>query len=366
MKLIRSFIASAAIACSLALAGCSGGDTGAGADDEVTNEDVVDLGDLITADPDKAAAAAMVGDPATLLAEAKREAEVARGDVSAVFKFIHEVASGAPTKTGKTVKGGLPFAKWERDVEGASVRLSVVRTAPNRLRYLLQGKASDNSYLNLLTGIFIKKGPATGGGRFHVSLDNVSALYGAPNATGSVHFWFANHMADKRGRRILYKDVVRKDDPMSTPANFGADLVRVVGKGGRFRSVGVTDVIPELPGPELFAMRVLWKAAEGGRADAVLASLADPQSPVVLGHAHECWDAGGLRTAYADTDPMNDMDNPDEGDTSMCFALAQEDVPDSAATTSGTDNDPDLDVLLDDSGASDISEQEADVAEGAE
>jgi len=129
-------------------------------------------------------------------------------------------------------------------------------------------KNGDGTRTPLLTGIFVKKGPGTGGGRFHVNLTNVSDAFNSPAADGSIHFWFANHKGDKRGRRIAYRNVVRRDDPNKQVVNYGADLVRLVGVGGRFRSVGVGDFIPSLPGSEAMGLRVLWKGGEGGRGTA--------------------------------------------------------------------------------------------------
>jgi hypothetical protein len=361
MKLVRSLAMCTALACSLALAGCSSGAPEEG--DEITSDDVVDLGDLITQDPDAAAAAAQIGDPATLLAEGRREAGIARGDVGAVFDFLRKAAEGEPTRRGVNPR---PNAVWERNVGGTDVRLTVVRVLRERVRYLLEAKKSDGTYLPLLTGIFIRGRERAGGGRFHVDLSAVSDIYGAPNADGSLHFMFANLRGDKRGRRIAYRDVTRRDDASIPAANFSADLVRIVGEGGRFRSVGVADALPEVPGNELFALRLRWRAGLGGRGDAIFSSLADPQNPTVLGKAHECWDKDGLRTAYTDDYAANDAENPNEGDTATCHELAQEDVPVDVARPDGEDADPELDALLDEAGALGLTEADAEVIERAQ
>src|SRR5688572_19786895 len=102
MKLIRSIAISIALASSLALAGCSGGDP---SEDGIGEADIVDLGDLITDEADAAAAAAQIGDPATLRAEARRQAGIAREDVGAVFKFLREAAAGQPSHKGATPNG---------------------------------------------------------------------------------------------------------------------------------------------------------------------------------------------------------------------------------------------------------------------
>jgi hypothetical protein len=194
-------------------------------------------------------------------------------------------------------------------------------------------------------------------------LTNVSDAFGAPGADGAIHFWFANHKGDKRGRRIAYRKVVRRDDPDMRVVNYGADLVRIVGVGGRFRSVGVGDYVPTLPGSEVMGMRILWKAGEGGRGAAAIASIT-PKA--LLGTAHECWDKAGLRTAYSDDNPNNDAMNPNEGDLTMCAGFAQEPPPDQTnVSESGMDADPELDALLQESGAADISEADADTADYA-
>jgi hypothetical protein len=363
MKLLRPTLAGVLFACTVALAACGGNDTNNnGPQDEITDEDIVDLGDLIQQAPDAAAAAEMVGEPATILAEGKRQAEIARTDVAAAFSFIKQAAEGAPTTKGVT-PAGRAWARWVKDISGTEIRFSAVRTSEDRLRYLVQGKAADGSYKALLTGIFVKKAKKRGGGRFHVNLSNMSDLYQVPGADGTVRFEFANHKDEIRGRRIAYLNVTRRADPMAPAANFGADLVRITGQGGRFRSVGVGDLIKELVGNEVFALRVQWKRDEGGRGAAAMASLVNPQSPVLLGTAHECWDAEGLRTAYMDDYAANDTTNPNENDVGMCAGFAKENVPKDSASLSGSDPDPELDGLLDDSGASDITEAEACMAE---
>jgi hypothetical protein len=66
MRLLRSTLATLVLSSSLALAGCGGEPEPAPVVEEIAQDDVVDLGDLITQDPDAAAAAEMIGDPATL------------------------------------------------------------------------------------------------------------------------------------------------------------------------------------------------------------------------------------------------------------------------------------------------------------
>ena len=134
-----------------------------------------------------------------------------------------------------------------------------------------------------------------------------------------------------------------------------------MGVGGRFRSIGVGDVIPGLPGQEALGLRILWKAGEGGRAAAAVASLG--ANPQLLGTSQECWDKDGMRTAYTDDNPDNDGVNPTEGDLTMCAGFAQESPPDQGdVNENGQDSDPELDALLEESGAMDIDAAEADVA----
>ncbi|MDI1443400.1 hypothetical protein [Polyangium sp. 6x1] len=361
MKWLRYTLSSLVLSSALALAGCGGNSEPEPSADPIADDEIVDLGDLIQQDQDAAAAAEVVGDPATLLAEGKKQGDKVRSDVAAVMSFIKEAAQGEPARKGVTADGRA-YAQWVKTIQGAEITFSAVRMTQDRLRYLVQGKASDGAKKPLLTGIFVKKGPKTGGGRFHVNLSNVSDLYNAPGADGSVHFWFANHKGDKRGRRIAYLNVVRRDDPQMQKVNYGADLVRLVGVGGRFRSVGVGDVIPDLPGNEAIGLRILWKAGEGGRAVAAVASLGPDAK--LLGTAHECWDKEGLRSAYKDDNPSNDETNPDEGDLAMCAGFAEEAPPDQAdVNENGQDTDPELDALLEESGAMDIDAAEADAAD---
>lgn len=365
MRLLRSTLATLVLSSSLALAGC-GGDTEPGpapAVEEIAQDDVVDLGDLITQDPDAAAAAEVLGDPATLLAEGKRQGEKARMDVAAVLSFVKQLAADGPVKKGANA-AGKAFALWKKNLAGKDVSLLLLRVEPGRFRYLVGLDNAGAAPTPLLTGIFIKKGPGTGGGRFHVNLTNVSDAFNAPGADGAIHFWFANHKGDKRGRRIAYHNVVRRDDPDKRTINYGADLVRLVGVGGRFRSIGIGDFIPALPGSEAMGLRILWKAGAGGRGTAAVASLGAMKQ--LLGTAHECWDAAGKRTAYKDDNPNNDAMNPDAGDLTMCSGLTDEPPPDQGSVSeSGTDSDPELDALLQESGAMDISEADADMVDAA-
>lgn len=363
MKLLRSTLATLVLSTSVALMGCGGDPDPVGpTTEEITQDDVVDLGDLITQDPDATAAAEMIGDPAILLKEARRQGEGARMDVAAILDFIKQLSADAPARKGARADGKA-FALWKKQIAGKDCSLLLVRVEPGRFRYLAALENMDGTRTPLLTGIFVKKGPRTGGGRFHVNLTNASDAFNAPGADGAVHFWFANHKGDLRGRRIAYRNVVRRDDVDKRKLNFGADLVRLVGVGGRFRSVGIGDFVTTVPGPEAVGLRVLWKAGDGGRGSAAVVSLA---TKMPLGVAHECWDKGGLRSAYEDDNPGNDATNPNEGDLTMCAGFAKEPPPDNGAVNeSGLDNDPELDALLQESGAMDISEADADTVDAA-
>jgi len=361
MKLLRYTLAMLVLSSSVALAGC-GGDPEPAPAAEIAQDDVVDLGDLITQDPDAAAAATVVGDPAIMLESAKLQGKNALMDVAAVLSFVKQLAADAPAKKGARADGKA-FALWQKTLAGKNVSLLLLRVETGRFRYLVAVDNTDGTRSPLLTGIFIKKGPGTGGGRFHVNLTNVSDAFNAPGADGAIHFWFANHRGDKRGRRILYRDVVRRADVDKRVLNYGADLVRLVNVGGRFRSVSVDDFIDTLPGKEAMGMRVLWKRGEGGRGTAAVVSLGAKQ---LLGTAHECWDKDGLRTAYKDDNPNNDAMNPDDGDITMCAGFADE-APTNQGNVSenGADPDPELDALLQESGAMDITEAEAAMVDAA-
>ncbi|HRI63603.1 MAG TPA: hypothetical protein PK156_05180 [Polyangium sp.] len=362
MKTLRYALATLALSASIAVVGCGGDPDSNSAGDEITQEDVVDLGDLIIQDNDATAAATVIGEPATLLAEGQRQGEKARADVAAVLGFVRQLATGGPTRKG-TRADGKAFAFWNKQIVGKSVSLLLLRVEDRRLRYLVVLDNADGTHTPLMTGIFVKKGPGTGGGRFHVNLTNVSNAFGAPNADGEIHFWFANHTGDKRGRRIVYRNVVRRDDAEKRVRNYGADLVRLVNVGGRFRSISIDDFVGTPQGNEAMGMRMLWKAGVGGRGSAAVVSLGTKQ---LLGTAHECWDANGLRSAYKDDDPSNGMTDPDEGEVTMCAGFADEPPPDTGnVSENGMDADPELDALLQESGAMDISESDANMVDNA-
>jgi hypothetical protein len=354
-----------ALAAALALSAC-GSLSNQDDDAPVGLEDVVEVDDLLVEDLDDVSAAGQVGEPAELLAEAQRQGTEMRQHIRNVVNFIKGVIQDddgvrrEADNTGLT-PDGRPYAMWQADQDGVMVRFRAVRINATRIRYLLTGQEADAPEKALLTGIFVKHAPRKGGGRLHLNLSNVSDLFEGPNADGSMHLVFANHRPDLRGRRMLYRNVVSRDDLDAPPKNYGADLIHKVGTGGRFRSVSVGDLIPQVPGLEAMGMRVLWRHGEGGRADVAVANVTPTRR--ILGHAHECWDVEGLRTAYADTIPENDNVNPNEGDVTdgqSCGGFGPDDANEDAADTDGQDTDPELDDLLDDADASDITEEEAD------
>lgn len=363
-KLLHT-IFGATVALTLAAAGwgCAA-DKGAAATTETVGEDdVFNTDDLLVAEA-SGSGAAKVGDPATLLKVARDAVDKSRTHIKGVVDLIKEVAGGKkPTQTGTTVVGKLPYGKWTGSKNGVDLTLWVIRTAENRLRYVLYGKKGNDPAKALLTGVFIKKAPRVGGGRLHVSLTHATALFGAPGKTGSMHVWFANHKSDAKGRRVAYVNVKDAADPQSLPANYAADAIYRPGAGGRLRQIYVADIDTKQPGLELFAMRVLWKIGTGGRADAIYAAVST-QKTEKLAVAHECWGPDGNRTAYSST--PDDPNNAKEGDTKTCFTFAEESVPETVATTSGKDPDPELDQLLADSGAAGIGEADANKVEGAQ
>jgi len=355
-------VAAAAVLVAAVPACKSDADPSAAAGQEVGQDDVFNTDDLVLADAG-GAGAGKIGEAAVLLGVAKKSVDQSRSHVRTVVDVIKEIAEGKkPTATGVTVVGKFKYGKWTGTKAGVNLTLWVIRTAENRLRYVVVGtKGADTKVL--LTGVFIKKAPRVGGGRLHVSLANVSALFGAPNKAGSMHVWFANHRADVRGRRIAYlgvKDLTKADD---VPANFALDAIYKPGVGGRLRQISLDDHDPAEKGLEIFALRVLWKHAVGGRADAVYANLAAGKV-TKLADVHECWGPSGLRTAFKASKP--DPNNANEGDTSKCFDIAEETPPDAAASADGKDPDPELDALLTEAGAAGIDQADADKNEGAQ
>lgn len=340
--------------------GTEGDGGGGGGGEAVSADDIIDLGDLAVADTDASAVAAQLGDPATLRQLALDQGEQVRGDVVAVLRHLRDAGEGAPDVTGTNALG-QPYGQWDSVVDGVNVRLIAIRTAENRVRYVLQGEQADATYLPLMTGVFVKSGPRKGGARFHLSLTRTSDTFEQPNTDGSLHVLIANHSDTLRARRVRYRNVVDRAEPDAPPKNFSADLLRQVGVGGRYRSAAFADFAPEIAGQELVALRAAWKIGVGGRADVLVASLGEPgpSDNVLVGRGHECWDAAGLRTAYADTIAANDATDPNEGDATSCAGLAQSDPEPAVADPDGTDADAEVDELLEESGANDVTEDEA-------
>ncbi|HEY4220883.1 MAG TPA: hypothetical protein VGO62_06060 [Myxococcota bacterium] len=329
--------------------------------DAVTKDDTPDLSDLINKDDGGAAAAGQVGEPATLLAMAQDQGETVRSNVASVLQFVHDATANDPTVQGKNVLN-QPFARWDIHGDlGLSLHVFAIRTEPDRVRIIVQGE-KDALSLPLMTGVFVKKAPRVGGGRFDLSFTNISQIFDAPGqgTDGSLHFLFANVRPDLHGRRVAYIDVIDHAKGQTEPQSFVADLVRLVGVGGRFRSIYAADIAPQLPGFEAVGMRVAWLKGLGGRADAVIATQANGGQ--ILAISHECWDNDGLRTAYQDSVAGNDSDanaGPDSGDVAHCNNLDDSTVDSAAVQNNTTDTDPDLDSALDDAGATGVTDDEA-------
>jgi hypothetical protein len=136
MKLLRYTLTTLVLSSSLALVACGGDPEPSPVADEIAQEDVVDLGDLITQDPDLAAAAEVIGEPATLLAEGRRQGEKARSDVAAVLSFVKQLAADGPVKKGAKADGKA-FALWKKTIAGKDASLLLLRVEPGRFRYLV-------------------------------------------------------------------------------------------------------------------------------------------------------------------------------------------------------------------------------------
>ena len=347
----------------------SGGSTAPGA------SDIVNVDELTLEDDDNAAGAAQVGDPARLLALSKQEARRASGDARAVFSMIRDVTQNvSPTRTG-TTQAGLAYALWKKEAGGKTTSLVVIKVTENRFRYILAGReGTSGTFTRVLTGIFVKRGENKGAGRFHLDLTNSNELYDRPDRVGKVHFFFANFRDDVKVRRVVNRGVRPASDLTAPPRNYSMDVVFKPGRGGRVRTAVLGDIAP-VPGVEAMGLRVLWRHANpdagvlgGGRADGLLSHVL-PAPRAVIGSFHECWDAEGLRTAYADTFPGNDTANPDagieadpnEGDTTNCFDFPEDSVPESATSDDAADTDPELDAVLAEGGGDDVTEADADV-----
>ncbi len=330
--------------------GTAGGDTaatdsGGSSVEEVTLDDVVDVDELLS--DIGGSGGAKLGDPASLWGQAKQTVKNTVDHIGVVVERIKDtVANAKPEATGVT-KLGQPYGVWKKTKNGVDYRFVAVRTAPKRLRYVLFGQKGAVKKV-LLTGIFVKVAPRTGGGRLHVNITGANELGDAPWATGSIHVFFANHKATARARRIVYRKFKKKDDKAGVPWNFGVDLIRFPGKGGRLRSMGVGNILQNPATVEAAALRVLWKTGVGGRADGVLVHMW-PKPLKLIGVMHECWDGAFKRTAYKDSFKDNDANDPDEGDPkdkATCGGYPQEDVDQGSADPNKSEGDAELDAML--------------------
>jgi hypothetical protein len=337
----------------LAVAGCSS-DEPADAGGDVAKEDIVRVSDLLVQSAD-GAGAIKIGDPAELLGLAKSQSNVLTARTRAALQYVEAIAQGRdPGRRGKT-PAGLPFGVWTGVREGVEAKLIAVKLTDSRVRYLLLAhKAGDpGAFKPLLTGVFVRKAAERGGGRLHVNLTNTSDLLGG-DADGVLQVTFANLRDDRKVRRLAYRNLTLRGGD-ATPRNFSADYVYQPGVGGRFRIVGVGELVAKLDGPERFAMRVKWTPA-GGRADALVTG----GSPPATFHASECWGPGGLRTAYASeaVDPGEEIG----GDVGVCAGYPLDEVPASSAAADAQEPEPDAAADLADTEASSITEAEADEA----
>lgn len=355
----------ALLAISIVAAACDSDKEEAADSSGVTNEDVVQVSDLLVADS-SGAGAIKVGDPAELLAAAARESKDSIEKIRSIVQRMGDVATSVePARKGKTALG-QPYGVWSGVREGADVKFIVTRTAPDRARYLVLGRKEGDTgaYKGLLTGIFIKKAPRKGGGRIHLNLTNISDITGgAPDASGSAHVWWANFRDGTVARRVAYRALIDRTKADSPPRNYGMDYIQKTGTGGRFRTLAIGDYVPVLNGPELLGLRVLWSTSEGGRADGVLLSLSPYK---VLGHINECWDRYGKRTANYNDNPADDADNPNEGDTNACAGFPKDDKVPEPKGAEGSDVDPEVDAELTEVGATAITEAEAEDASNPE
>lgn len=322
----------------------------------INTDDVVAVTDLLVK-AESAVGAYSVGEAARYLAAAQKESSQHVAHLKAVLDRIEgAVAKGNPDKSGKT-KSGEEYALWTLERDGFTSTLFVVRTGPDRVRYLVTGKKGDVSK-PLLTGVFIKKGKRAGGGRVHVNLTNVYEITGAGTHTGAMHVMFANHKSGVVARRVIYRGIRPVGDMAAPPLGYGADYLHKKGEGGRFRTLLLGDVIDELEGREAIGMRVRWKNGEGGRADLVIANAREKTRL----HASECWDAGGLRTAFKDEIMGNESVDPDVDDPSApakCGGFMPDMPPDAQANDDAQDIDEEVAQALAETGADAISEADA-------
>ncbi|MSP92276.1 MAG: hypothetical protein EXR79_10815 [Myxococcales bacterium] len=323
----------------------------------VTAEDVVEVDDLVGQDADEAGAAKL-GEPAIWRGYAAEVAKSAHMHVKSALQHVKDLAVGEPTRKGTTKVGSLEWAVWEKKTGEVTVKLVVIKVTDKRRRYILFGKKGTDTAKVLLTGVFVKAGKKTGGGRFHINLGNVTAISGAtPALEGSIHFWFSNKRAAFHARRIVYRGVKASADKTAVANNAGMDYVRLAGKGGRFRAVAVGPKVLPRDGVEAMALRMVWATGKGGRLDGVIAAVTPV--PVRLAEVHECWNAKGLREAYKDDVKGAEKTEADAGDVTKCGDFAPEKIDEKLANENGQDKDDEADAEFKDAGASDIDEATA-------
>jgi hypothetical protein len=362
---VRGLSAALSVSLSVSLAvsavACAGGDDkapgSASGGATVTGEDLVNTDDLVI--EDTGAGATKVGEAAIWLTAGRAQTRQANDYVRAGLAQIKAfAANNEPTVSG-TNRAGYPYSIWKGDKDDVSYTLMVARTSENRLRYFLGGRKGAERK-TILTGVFLKRGAKEGAGRLHLDLTAMNALTGAPEATGRLHVFFANDGAAK-ARRIRFREVRPLELGADGAINHGLDSLHQPGVGGVVRAYAIGDLgskIPELSdlsGVQLAAVRLRWSPT-GGRADGALFDFSAQAGDKRLGDFHECWDPGGLRSAYQSFTGKED----EEATTDLvkCGSLAQEDGP-ATAPAAGVD-DADVTGALGD--ATSIDEADADTA----
>ncbi len=342
------------LSCVLGLLSCGEGVPTKPGDAPPGADDVVDFEKVLFNDDDEWGGLAL-GDPAWLLKEGRQATKEAFSLLRSVLGFVQEaVADDREPDASGVADDGSPWVAWAELDEGVEVVFAVVAAADGRRRYLLQARPQGgDEYKILMTGVFVKHASKRGGGRIHINMSAITDLAPEVDTDGRLHFWFANHNDGVIARRIAFRDVKpRTGDGIAD--NFIADDIQRDGVGGRARIVQTGDLIDDLDGVELLAMRLRWASGKGGRADAAIARIKPDVE--LLGAIHECWDTDGNRTAYSDTLDADDAAG-DTQDPESCGGQAQEDV----ASADGTELDDEVTSELTDVGALDIDEADADL-----
>jgi uncharacterized membrane protein YgcG len=368
----------------------------------LTADDIVNVDDLVALDNDPSAATApVVGAPESLLATAQTETREGTDAVGAALRLVKEVAANRPPDKGGATRDGKTYGRWNGVVEGKEVAVVAIREAQTRVRYVVAARAqAGEGWQTLATGLYAKQAPQRGAGRIHVDLGKTSGLFAEPHKTGRVHLQFANASDTRQSRRVQYRDVRNEGDTTSAAWNHGMDISMEPGTGGQVRTMSVGNFAGTGDTVEAVVIRAQWRHATGapvdggqgaistgggsggsgghggssgggsgvsggggtgggGRADAVMVQLS-PGPLARLGEMHECWDGAGQRAAYGDDLAGNDGQSPNQGDTSQCAGMAQEQVPESAAGAQG-DRDPEVDSQLRQGGADQFTEADVDL-----